>query len=197
MAGDKGDISIKVNEAIDSPFTPSSKTLQTLQAWYYTLLLKVFSYKFAADDYNFYSALIRNPLAFFTTVVTALQTTELLNASIYIFYIYYGIQIVCNFLTLMNMKYSYTERATMYKTLARKYEGKSVKVRDMLNMNECDINKIKLLIRRLEIMITRDESTSFSYEIRAKEELDRNRRLFKIAGMELSRDNSISEKLDS
>lgn len=168
---------------------------KTLQAWYYTLLLKVLAYKLAADDYSFYGALIRNPLAFFVTVATVLQTTEMINESVYIFYVYFGIQVVCNLLTLLNMKFSYAEKATMYKTLAQKYEGKSIKVRDMLNMNDCSTHKLKILTHRLEIMITRDESTSITYEERAQKELEKHRRLFKYAGMNLSRENS-EEKIE-
>lgn len=163
-----------------------SHATQTLNAWYYTLLLKVFSYKFAADDLQFYSALIKNPLAFFTTICTVLQSTELISSSEYLFYVYFGVQILCNFLTLLNMKTSYSERATEYKTLSQKYEGQSLKVRDLINMKEGESAKVRKLTKKLESMITKDESVSMEYENRAKAELKRNRRLFKMAGIDFT-----------
>lgn len=167
---------------------PLSSTKKTLSAWYYTLLLKVFSYKFAATDYTLYGSLIRMPLAFFATIGTVLQGTEFISKNEALFYIYFGIQIVCNFLTLLNMKLSYTEHAEKYKILAQKYEGRSYKVRDMINMKENDPAKVRKLTKKLETMITKDQSVSSSYESRAKEEVKRNRRLFRLAGIDLTGD---------
>lgn len=176
---------------------PISSTKKTLSAWYYTLLLKVFSYKFAATDYTLYGSLIRMPLAFFATIGTVLQGTEFISKTEALFYIYFGVQLVCNFLTLLNMKLSYSEHAEKYRILAQKYEGRSYKVRDMINMKENDPSKVRKLTKKLETMITKDQSVSASYEARAKDEVKRNRRLFRLAGIDLTGDTDDNTRRQS
>lgn len=170
--------------------SPVSNQTRTLQAWFYTLLLKTFSYRFAGDRYNTYNSIIRNPLAFFSTICTALQSTELLSDSIYLFYIYFMLQIICNILTVFNLKMSFSEKSTRYDVLARRYEKQTTKVRDLLNANPDKVRpeKVKKLTKKLEAMIMNDDSVPLAFEERAKNALRKNRRMFKMAGINFTGD---------
>lgn len=159
-----------------------------LSSWYYTLIIKMFSYKLAANRILFYADIIKIPLAFFATICTVLQGTEFISSSETLFYIYFSGQIICNFLTILNMRMTYSEKGTLYKSLSQKYEGKSLRVRDMLNIKESNLDEIKKVTKKLESMVTRDEATDIEYEIRAKEEVRKNRRLFRLAGMNITGD---------
>jgi hypothetical protein len=185
IASPDREVAIDMMDLSNVPQVPQTNS-HTLQAWYYTLLLKMFSYRFAADDYMFYGSIIRNPLAFFTTICTVLQGTELITTSEYIFYIYFSVQIICNFLTILNMKLSYSEKAAQYKNMSQRYEGKSLRVRDLLTMKDTNVDKIRHVTKKLESMITKDDSVSMTYETRAKNELKRNKRLFKMAGIDFT-----------
>lgn len=174
-----------------------NNTNKTLSAWYYTLLIKTFSYKFAANHALKYASFIKTPLAFFATICTVLQGTEFVTSSDILFYIYFSVQIICNFLTIMNMRMTYSEQGTLFRTLSQKYEGKSLRVRDMLNLKEYNTEDIKKLTKKLEEMVTKDESTDVEFECRAKEEVNKNRRLFKLAGINITGDTDNNTRRQS
>jgi hypothetical protein len=157
---------------------------KTLKYWYYTLLIKTFSYKFAATEYLHYANMIKMPIAFLTTICTVLQGTQLLTSSELLFYIYFAVQLFCTFLTVFNIKMNYSEDGAQYKSMAKKYESQTYKIQSMINLKELKPESVKKTINKLENMISQDEATDLSYEERAKIELNtKNRRLLKMVGI--------------